>query len=245
MRPIRAGARDGEAKSRVMIGSPVLELAGVTKTYPGQPPVHALRSIDLKIDRGEMLAVVGPSGSGKSTLLHMMGTLDWPTSGTVRVEGLDIAALADREVAAIRARRIGFLFQQYFLSEHRTVLDNVADGLLYAGVPRRHRLEQARSALETVGLGERVASLAGELSGGQKQRVALARALVGTRSLILADEPTGALDSHTGAAVVALLRKLNDGGATIVIITHDLTVAAIAPRRVEILDGRITREEQS
>jgi putative ABC transport system ATP-binding protein len=228
-----------------MIGSPVLELAGVTKTYPGQPPVHALRSIDLKIDRGEMLAVVGPSGSGKSTLLHMMGTLDWPTSGTVRVEGLDIAALADREVAAIRARRIGFLFQQYFLSEHRTVLDNVADGLLYAGVPRRHRLEQARSALETVGLGERVASLAGELSGGQKQRVALARALVGTRSLILADEPTGALDSHTGAAVVALLRKLNDGGATIVIITHDLTVAAIAPRRVEILDGRITREEQS
>ncbi len=228
-----------------MIDSPVLELAAVTKTYPGQPPVHALRNIDLRIDRGEMLAVVGPSGSGKSTLLHIMGTLDWPTSGTVRVDGLDVAALTDREVAAIRAGRIGFLFQQYFLNEHRTILDNVADGLLYAGVPRRRRLEHARSALETVGLGERLGSRAGELSGGQKQRVALARAMVGTRSLILADEPTGALDSHTGAAVVDLLRKLNKGGATIVIITHDLAVAAIAPRRVEILDGRITREEQS
>lgn len=227
------------------LDSPVLELAGVTKTYPGQPPVYALRNIDLRIERGEMLAVVGPSGSGKSTLLHIMGTLDRPTRGTVRVDGLDIAALTDREVAAIRARRIGFLFQQYFLSERRTILDNVADGLLYAGVPRQQRLERARSALETVGLAERLDSRAGELSGGQKQRVALARALVGTRSLILADEPTGALDSRTGAAVVDLLRMLNEGGATIVIITHDLTVAAIAPRRVEILDGLITRVEKS
>jgi len=218
---------------------PVLELTRVSKTYPGEPPLQALRDVDLTLERGEMLAIVGPSGSGKSTLLHIMGTLDWATSGTVRITGLDVAHLTDHQLSALRARRIGFLFQQFFLAEHRSALDNVADGLLYAGRPRSERLLRAQVALERVGLGDRLHALAGKLSGGQKQRVALARALIGEPDIILAEEPTGALDSATGANVMALLQDLHDSGATIIVITHDRNLADSLPRQIEILDGRV------
>jgi putative ABC transport system ATP-binding protein len=220
----------------------VLELEGVTKTYGEEPPVQALRGVDLEIGRGELVAIVGPSGSGKTTLLQIMGTLDRPTAGRVRVDGADVAALNDSQLAALRARSIGFVFQQFFLSEHESALDNVADGLLYAGVPIEERRALASAALDSVGLADREGFRPSKLSGGQRQRVAIARALIGEPAIVLADEPTGNLDSASGEAIVELLKSLNGEGATIVVITHDRDLAADLPRQVEVLDGRIVAD---
>jgi putative ABC transport system ATP-binding protein len=220
----------------------VLEINAVTKTYPSQPPVQALRGVSFAVSRGELVAIVGPSGSGKTTLLHVMGTLDLPSTGTVRLTGLDVAALPDRELSALRATQIGFVFQQFFLAEHQTVLDNVADGLLYTGVRLAQRREQARETLHLVGLGGRFMARPTQLSGGQRQRVAIARALVGQPAIVLADEPTGNLDSVTGQSILALFHELHERGATIVIITHDRHVAERMPRQIEMLDGYIVAD---
>jgi len=218
----------------------VAELTGVARTYPGHPPVRALRAVDLRIKRGELVGIVGPSGSGKSTLLNVLGTLDRADAGTARIDGHDVATLTDRQLSALRAHRIGFVFQQFFLAPGVSALGNVADGLLYTGLPLADRRRRAKETLARVGLADRTHHRPNELSGGQSQRVAVARALVGQPAILLADEPTGALDSETGAAVIELLHELHKTGTTIVVITHDNDVAGMLPRQVHIRDGQIT-----
>jgi len=225
-----------------MRGESVLELEAVTKVYGEEPPVPALRGVSLSVRRGELLAIVGPSGSGKSTLLHVMGTLERPSSGVVRIAGVDAARLSDREVSLLRAREIGFVFQQFFLAEHATVRENVADGLLYAGVPAAERYRRADEALERVGLSERAKFKPTKISGGERQRVAIARALVGQPAVILADEPTGSLDSATGASIMELISELNAAGATIVMITHDAGLSDQLPRQIRLLDGQVVSD---
>jgi putative ABC transport system ATP-binding protein len=222
---------------------PVIELDRVTKEYPGG--VCALRDASLRIGAGELTAIVGPSGSGKSTMLQLMGTLDRPTRGTVRVLGHDVARLDDRQLSAVRAGWIGFVFQQFFLTAHLTAAQNVADGLFYHGVSRRARLREAATALDRVGLGHRRDHRPHQLSGGERQRVAIARALVTRPAVVLADEPTGALDSRSGEAVIGLLHELHAEGTTITVITHDSGVARSFGRRVEILDGAIHSDRRT
>jgi putative ABC transport system ATP-binding protein len=217
----------------------VLELVNVHKEYTATPPVHALRGVSFSVQKGELVSVVGPSGSGKSTLLHLMGTLDRPTSGEIILAGYRVSELSDRDLSSLRAYHIGFVFQQFHLLSSLTTLDNVAEGLLYTGRPLRERRALAEIALRRVGMGHRLDQVSAKLSGGEMQRVATARALVGDPSIILADEPTGNLDTENSDAIVELIEEMHASGATIVVITHNVEIAESFPRVVRLRDGQI------
>jgi putative ABC transport system ATP-binding protein len=221
----------------------VLELIDVVKEYPGEPPIRALDGVSLRVDEGEMVGIVGPSGSGKSTLLHIIGTLDQPTSGLVRLAGVETSAMSDRNLSAVRSQLLGFVFQQFFLLDGMSALDNVANGLLYRGIAPAQRRAAAREALERVGLGHRLDHVPNKLSGGERQRVAMARAIINRPAIVLADEPTGNLDSKSGASVMELITELHAEGRTIIIITHDRELAASLPRQVAVLDGKIESDD--
>jgi putative ABC transport system ATP-binding protein len=221
------------------LSEPAIELRDVVKRYPGSPPVDSLRGVSVRVEAGELVAILGPSGSGKTTLLHIVGTLDRPTSGTVRLAGVETAAMSDSRLAGFRAARLGFVFQQFFLLDGMSVLDNVAGGLLYRGVDRKTRRRLAIESLDRVGLSHRLAHRPAQLSGGERQRTAIARAVVGRPRLVLADEPTGNLDSAAGAGIIELLKDLNRDGTTIIVITHNLEVASAMHRRVELRDGLV------
>ncbi len=231
--------------SELALPEVVLGLRDVHKSFPGSPPTEVLFGVSLDVLGGELVALVGPSGSGKSTLLNIVGTLDRPTSGAVRIAGYDSAELSDRQLSAVRARELGFVFQQFFLLDGMTALDNVADGLLYTGTGRAERREQAAEALERVGLGHRVSHHPNQMSGGERQRVAIARAVVGHPALVLADEPTGNLDTRSSRSIIDLLHELNDEGATILVITHDREIATSFPRQIELRDGRVESDTGS